>query len=162
MAGLHRSEFATRLGFRYEGPEYYQLFFDPRDEVDFSRALLKRVATEYTAHPALFAGCVAKNVFNFWFLGRTWMATQLNILAQGPLLVLALAGVGLLWKRRLLCGAGIMLMFAFYVMAVEVPIIGYARHSVPATPFLAIPASVSLVWIWQKCRTLVNKGTYES
>lgn len=158
-AGFARSALATQLGLRYEGIEYYQVFRDPRDEVKFSRALLKRVADGYRENPGFFAGCVAKNTLYFWFLGKTWTATQLNVLVQAPLLLLALGGAWLLWRQGLLQRSGLMLTFAIYIMAVDIPITGYARHSVPTTPFLAIPAGFAIVSTWQNWRKTRNEPT---
>ncbi len=148
-AGGERAKLAKRLGIPFEGVDYYQNFYDPKDEVVFNKALLKQVTAEYRREPALLAVCGGKNLlFNFWFLGKTWQATRLNGMIQVPLLALALGGVLVLWKRALVRRMGIILIFIFYVPAVHAPIIAHARHSIVIMPFLAILAGVSLVWIW--------------
>lgn len=156
-AAHQRNQFASQLGLPFEG-WYYQYFYSPRDEEQFNKALLQRVAMEYRQRPALLAQCVGKNLVNIWFLGKTWRATGLNALMQVPLLVLALGGGYLLWKRGLLRKMGIMLMFVLYIIAVQVPIIAHARHSIPVVPFLTILASISLVSIWHayKARAAEN------
>jgi 4-amino-4-deoxy-L-arabinose transferase-like glycosyltransferase len=148
QAGLRRAAIATELGAPFDGAYYYQVFFDPRDEWAFNRTLLERAKKEYADRPTLLAGCACKNLFNFWFLGKTWHATGINILVQVPLLVLALGGLFLLKKRGQLSRMGLILIFILSILAVHLPTIAHARHSVPLVPFLAIPASVSLVSIW--------------
>jgi 4-amino-4-deoxy-L-arabinose transferase-like glycosyltransferase len=148
-AGRERNELANRLGIPHKNT-YYPTFYDPRDEVVYNKSLLKSVATEYRKDPALLVRCAARNLFfNFWFLGRTWQATWLNVLVQVPFLLLALGGVYLLWKRRLLRRMGIILTFLVYMPAVHALIIAHARHSMVVVPFLAMFASVALVSLWR-------------
>jgi len=159
-AGLERSQFASRLRIPFTGTYYYQYFYDARDELALNKSLLAGVASEYRRHPTLLASCGGKNLFfNFWFLGKTWQATWLNMLVQVPLLALALSGIFVLRKRGLLRQIGIMLTFVLYVPAVHAPILADARHSMAVVPFLMILASVSLVSIWHAYRTHVPKET---
>jgi 4-amino-4-deoxy-L-arabinose transferase-like glycosyltransferase len=156
-AGFARAQLASQLGLPFTGP-YYQLFYTPQDEIKFNQALLKGVSAEYRSHPGVFARCTAKNVFfNFWFLGKRPQSTFLNLALQLPLLGLALAGVFILWKRGLLHQAAIVLLYIFYIPAVQSPIIAHARHSVLIVPFLAMLAAVSLVSAW---RALVACTSY--
>ncbi len=157
QAGLKRAAIAAELGVPFDGAYYYQVFFAPRDEWAFNKTLLQRAKKEYADHPALLADCACKNLFNFWFLGKTWHATGINMLVQVPLLVLALSGLYLLQKRGQLSQMGLILMFILSIMVVHLPTIAHARHSVPLVPFLAIPASVSLVSIWIQPRKLTQK-----
>jgi 4-amino-4-deoxy-L-arabinose transferase-like glycosyltransferase len=159
QAGRTRAAIAAELGLPFEGAYYYQVFFDPRDEWTFNKTLFERAKKEYADHPALLADCACKNLFNFWFLGKTWHATWLNMLVQAPLLILAIRGIYLLCKRGQLQQIGIMLTFIFCIVAVHLPTIAHARHSVPLVPFLTIPASVSLVSIWLKVRTHAQMQT---
>jgi len=146
-AGRERGELASSLGLRFEGAEYFQFFYDPRDEWAFNNLLLQRAREEYIRHPGLLAACIGKNLFNFWFLGKTWQVTELNVLIQAPLLALALSGLHLLRKRGLLSKMGIVLTFVLSIVAVHLPIVAEARYSIPVFAFLTIPASVSIVWI---------------
>jgi 4-amino-4-deoxy-L-arabinose transferase-like glycosyltransferase len=154
-AAQERNELARRLGASFEG-YYYQLFYNPRDELAFNKSLLQRVARNYGEHPTLLVRCVTQNLFNFWFLGKTWQVTWLNVLLQAPLLMLASTGVYVLWKRNLLRSIGVMLTFIVYMVAVHVPIIAHVRHSIPVIPFLAILASVSVISYWNQYRTQVQ------
>lgn len=154
-SAAERNKVANELGVPFKGG-YYQLFYSAKDEVAFNKKLLQQVAEEYREDPMLLARCVTRNLFNFWFLGKTWQATGLNILVQLPLLTIALGGVYVLLKRGRLRRVGIMLVFVLYVMAVHLPIIAHTRHSIPIVPFLAILASVSLVTIWREYRSRVE------
>ena len=156
-AGLERAELATQLGKPFVGP-YYQLFYTPHDEVAFNHALLNQVSTEYRRHPALLARCAAKNVFfNFWFLGKSWQSTLLNVMVQVPLLGLAIGGAAVLRRRGLLSKVSIALLYILYIPAVHAPIIAHARHSMLIVPFLVPLAAVSLVSAWRALR-MQNSG----
>jgi 4-amino-4-deoxy-L-arabinose transferase-like glycosyltransferase len=151
-AGQERDELAARLGVS-SGTEYYQVYANASDEWRVNNALLQGAKAEYVKHPVLYATCVARNALNFWFLGKTWAVTGLNTLIQVPLLILALHGLYLLWNRSSLRKMGIMLTFVLSILAVHMAIIAAARYSVPVIPFLAIPASISVMSIWRKCWT---------
>ena len=101
----------------------------------------------------MLAGCAAKNFFfNFWFLGKTPKSTVLNVLMQAPLLALALAGVVVFWKRKLLRNAGIILLYILYIPAVHAPMVAEARYSMMIAPFLVTLAAVFLVWAWRRVK----------
>ena len=152
-AGLERKELARQLGIPSIGP-YFQLFYTPQDELTFYRILLNRVSTEYRSHPEVLARCATRNLFfNFWFLGKTPKSVMLNVLVQAPLLALALAGVVILWKRKLLRDAGIILLYILYIPAVHAPMVAEARYSILIVPFLAILAAVFLVWAWRRIKS---------
>jgi len=156
-AGQERVELATALGVQ-SGNQYYQVFANARDEWKVNNALLQLAKAEYIQHPALYAGCVARNAFNFWFLGKTWVVTWLNMLIQVPFLMLAVSGFYLMWKRGLLRKMGIMLMFALSIVAVHMAIIAAARYSIPVIAFLTIPASISVLSIWHKLSAHAERG----
>ena len=150
-AGRERSDLATKLGLRFEGVYYYQVFYEARDEWGFYNGLLQRAEKTYVEHPSLLASCVGKNLFNFWFLGKTWTVTCLNMVIQVPVIVLALSGLHLLRKRGQLHRMGMMLTFALTIMFVTLPVIAAARYSIPVVAFLAIPASLSVLSMWHRC-----------
>ena len=157
-AGLIRADIATQLGLQFDGAYYYQVFFNPKDEWTFNQTLFKRGESEYARHPALLPTCACKNLFNFWFLGKTWHATWLNMVVQVPLLVLAVTGSFLLWRNGQLRRIGPIVAFIVCIEAVDLPIIAHARHSVPLVPFLAIPASLAALSIWSKCKVWARGG----
>jgi 4-amino-4-deoxy-L-arabinose transferase-like glycosyltransferase len=155
-AGQKRVELATKLGVQ-SGTQYYQVFADARDEWKVNNALLQGARAEYEKNPALFAACVARNAFNFWFLGKTWVVTWLNMLLQIPLLILAINGLYLLGKRGLLLKMGIMLTFVLSLVAVHLAVAAEARYSIPVVAFLSIPASVSVLSTCRKCWTYARR-----
>jgi 4-amino-4-deoxy-L-arabinose transferase-like glycosyltransferase len=137
-AAVERTEIASALGYSYKGGWYYQYFFTPEDEISFSNHLLTRVLTEYAGSPQVLAGCVAKNVFNFWFAGKNWRATANNLLLQFPFLLLAAIGAALAWRHGKQHVVAPMLLIGLYLMAVHIPVLAQARYSVPLIPFLSI------------------------
>jgi 4-amino-4-deoxy-L-arabinose transferase-like glycosyltransferase len=146
-AGKERNELATQLGLPFKDT-YFQVFYVSRDEIAFNKALLKATSKEYFKEPELFAACVGKNLFfNFWFLGKTWTVTKLNLLVQLPILILSAGGVYVAWKDRHLKKMGIILIFLAYVPLIHAPIIAHARHSLVIFPFLALFISLLLVSI---------------
>ena len=151
QAGVERNEFARALGIPFRGT-YYQFFYSPQDESNFNRRLAQQSMRTYRDDPLLLAQCAAQNVFNFWLLGKTWQTTALNALMQVPLILLALSGAYLLWKRDLLRHMGVMLTFALYMMLVHLPLIAHARHSIPLAPFMMMLVSVALMTIWHSYR----------
>ena len=146
-AGHERSRLATELGYPFEDGSYgyYQTFYRTNDELSFSKVLLGRVIDEYKQHPALFAEVVGRNLFNFWFAGKTQMATLANCVVQLPYLLLAMGGLVVGIRRRL---GGIVIPIALYVgyiVAIYVPILAQARYSVPLIPLLSILGAILLL-----------------
>jgi len=151
-SGIERAEVAGDLGLRVEDARYAEpVFYDARDEVAFSDVLVQRGMQEYIKDPGFFAACAGKNLFYFFFLGKTWSVTWLNVMIQLPALLLALGGLYALWTAGLLGKMGIMLTLAFSFLAVHLPVVAEARYSLPLFAILAIPASVSIISIWCKC-----------
>jgi 4-amino-4-deoxy-L-arabinose transferase-like glycosyltransferase len=149
-AGNVRAEFARAAGLKFKQSTnlYYLYFYDPRDELEFSSILGRAAVQNYMNAPLLLPTCAAKNVFHFWFSGRTWMVTFVTMLVQLPYIILAVAGlvVGLRGSRRSLFAP--LLLFIVYTVCVYVPILAQARYSVPLVPFLAILAAVPLTRRW--------------
>jgi hypothetical protein len=131
---------------------YLQEFYNVQDEARFASVLIQKTRDEYIKHPDLLAACAAKNFYNFWFLGKTWNITKLNMLIQVPVLVAVLSGIGSLWKRGLLRHLNIVLIFVGSILIAHLPVVAEARHSIPVLAFLAIPASASLESIWTRVR----------
>jgi 4-amino-4-deoxy-L-arabinose transferase-like glycosyltransferase len=146
-AAHERSRLATELGYPFEDGYYgyYQTFYHTNDEMSFSKFLLRRVVAEYRQHPTLFADVVGRNLFNFWFAGKTHAATIANCMVQLPYLLLAGAGLVIGIRQR---RGGIVILiglFIGYIVAIYVPILAQARYSVPLVPLLSILAAVTLM-----------------
>jgi 4-amino-4-deoxy-L-arabinose transferase-like glycosyltransferase len=140
-AALERDKLAVELGYPFKvvtDGYYYQPFYSTGDELSFSGYLVRRVFGEYEKDPLLCAKCMGLNLFNFWFAGKSWMSTGINLLVQLPYLVLALIGAVLCVKNKRFTVIGPMVLFILYVMAVHAPILAQARYSVPLIPLLSI------------------------
>jgi hypothetical protein len=152
-AGRIRGELARKLGMRFEGAEYLQTFYDAHDETAFNRILYETAGREYVRDPGLLVGCVGKNLFNLWFLGKTWDITKLNMLVQVPLLVLVFYGLWIVWLRGDLRKMGILLTYVGSIAMTHLLVVAEARYSIPVLAFLAIPAGVAAASILDKIRT---------
>ncbi|MGB6193946.1 MAG: glycosyltransferase family 39 protein [Terracidiphilus sp.] len=142
-AGRQRDQLATDLGYRFDGG-YYQVFFRTEDELSFSSFLVHRVVTDYRDAPGAFIQMLFRNVFNFWFTGKTPTATRLNLAVQLPYLLLATAGVVVGFRRQKRFVV-LMLLLIGYTMAVYLPILAQARYSIPLVPFLSLLGAMALV-----------------
>jgi 4-amino-4-deoxy-L-arabinose transferase-like glycosyltransferase len=149
-AGRIRGQLAHDLGMRFEGAQYLQTFYDARDEVAFNRILFERAKSEYLSDPRLFAGCVGKNLLNFWVLGKTWTVTQLNMLLQIPLLALVFCGLVIAWRRCELRNMGILLTYCGSILIVHLIVVAEARYSIPVLAFLSIPAAIAVTAIGER------------
>ena len=152
-AGRERGELARELGMRFEGVEYLQTFYDAHDETAFNRILYETAAKEYARNPGLLVGCVGKNLFNLWFLGKTWGITKLNMLVQVPLLALVFCGLTIAWRHGDLHKMGILLTYVGSIAMTHLLVVAEARYSIPLLAFLAIPAGVAVTSIWDKIQT---------
>jgi hypothetical protein len=151
-AGRKRGELARDLGMRFEGAEYFQMFYDAHDETTFERILYETARREYVRDPVLLIGCVGKNLFNFWFLGKTWDITKLNMVIQAPLVALVLYGLWIAWRRGDLPKMGLLLIYVGSIAITHMLVVAEARYSIPVLTFLAIPAGVAVTSIWDKVR----------
>jgi 4-amino-4-deoxy-L-arabinose transferase-like glycosyltransferase len=138
-----RNSLAADQGYRFK-PAYYQMFYDPQDEIKFNDSLARQVVQHYRDSPALFARCTTKNLLNFWFAGKTPRSTLVNVCVQLPFMLLALAGVFIEWRRLDRVTLAMLLLFVFYTMCVYAPIHALARYSVPLVPILAILAAIPI------------------
>jgi hypothetical protein len=157
-AGRQRSDLARDLGMRFEGVEYFQMFYAAHDELVFNRILAGTARKEYAQNPGLLAHCAAKNLFfNIWFLGKSWNVTKLNILLQVPVLALVCYGLAIVWRRGDIRKMAILLIFAGSIAVTHSLVIAEARYSIPVLAFLTIPASVGVICIWDLLRAHTSK-----
>jgi 4-amino-4-deoxy-L-arabinose transferase-like glycosyltransferase len=142
-AAAERFTIASELGYPYKDVKdgYYQSFYSTSDELRFSSYLAARVFGEYKSNPLLCVRCMAYNLFNFWFAGKSWMSTTGNVLVQLPYMILAVVGVVACSRNRRFAMIGPIVLLVLYVMAVHAPILAQARYSVPLIPLLSILAS---------------------
>jgi hypothetical protein len=147
-----RDKFALDSGYAFEdGPQgYYQTFYKTSDEIAFSHYLAELTLAKYKEHPLLFARCLGQNLFNFWFSGKTFTATALDVAVQLPYLLLALVGVIRSSKNENAKTVRILVLFVGYLMLIHAPILAQARYSIPLVPFLSVLAVSGIVSIAQK------------
>jgi hypothetical protein len=154
-ASRERDRVAFSLGYPFEDGQqgYYQTFYKSMDELRFSDFLFKRVVSEYRASPLLFVRCVGQNVLNFWFAGKTWTTTVLNMIVQIPYIAFAIVGSFGLLKGSQARTGGLLVLLIAYVIAVHIPILAQARYSIPLIPIVAILAAKGLAVVRSKDRT---------
>ena len=156
---IERAALAEELGLEGQDLQYaLPLFYDAKDELRLSNVLLNQGMEEYRNDPAFFASCAVENAFFYFFLGKTWLVTGLNMLVQVPFLILAASGLYVLKRQARLDQMAVMLIFVLSILIVHFVTIGEARYSVPVFAFLAIPASVSLVSMWQRYKLYGRHG----
>lgn len=152
-AGRRRADIARQLGMRFEGVDYFQMFYDAHDELAFNNMLTGEARNEYARHPGFLLGCFAKNLFfNLWFLGKTWSVTKLNMFVQLPALAIVFYGLWIVWRRGELCKMDILLLYAVSIAITHSLVIAEARYSIPVFALLTIPASVGVTSIWDALR----------
>jgi hypothetical protein len=147
-ASRQRGAIATGLGYKLKaGEEYYQFFYNPQDELNFSSYLFHKVVTTYHSSPSLCLKCMSFNLANFWIAGKNWQSRLLNCVVQLPLLICAVWGF-IICRRGNRCLGTLMMLLILYSMAVSVPILAQARYSVPLLPLTASLSAVALsTWL---------------
>ena len=146
-ASRERDKVAAQLGYAFEDGAngYYQTFYRTQDELNFSAYLMQQVKESYIRHPALLVRSMLQNLANFWFGGRTWMATAANLVVQLPYLMAAWVGLQILRRRGKLWNALPVLGLMLGVVAVHLPILAQARYSIPFVPLLACFAAGAII-----------------
>ena len=152
---------ATQLNLPHRSG-YFQYFFDEKDEVRFNRYLLKLVFDEYRRSPSLLLRCSFQNVFSFWFAGRMWQSTILNLLVQFPYLIFSCLGIYILTKQSKIRQVFPFLVIGVYFLFSHLPIIALARYSIPLVPFLALFSGLALDQLRVGFSKSPNQATSES
>jgi hypothetical protein len=142
-AAEERNRLAASQGMRFKA-DFYQFFYRTADEIAFNRTLSERSLARYRDNPALLARCAGQNLAHFWVLGKNGLATALNAALQLPLLALSIAGLFILRRRCPVSAWAPLALFIAYVVAVHLPLMAHARHSIPLVPLLAIFAGSAL------------------
>lgn len=127
-------------------------FLSSKDELEFADYLKKEAFNKYRTSPGLFVKCSTLNLFDFWFAGRTHMATLLNVLVQLPLIVFSGIGLVRIWRSGDIIGVLPIVLFIGYYMLVHLPIMALGRHSIPLVPLMSVFAAVGVVSIYKGIR----------
>jgi hypothetical protein len=142
-AAAVRGQMASQQGYHFKNM-YYQLFYDPHDELRFNHFLSSWVLAQYAHSPVLLVRCAGENAFNFWFRGKDRSATLANVAVQLPYLILGLLGIVLVAGTADLLTLGPLVLLLGYSFAIYLPILAQARYSIPLVPVLAIGAAIAL------------------
>lgn len=134
---------AKAEGYHFKG-DYYRYFYSVDEELDFNSRIWKEVRDEYINSPLLFVNCATQNVFKFWFAGKSWTATGLNVILQLPYIALAVAGAVMAYRKGDGRDVGPLVLIILYYMAVHVAVHAQARYSVPVIPLVSILAALPL------------------
>jgi 4-amino-4-deoxy-L-arabinose transferase-like glycosyltransferase len=148
-AARERAKLASSLGYPFRDG-YYQYFYSSKDEVAFNKFLLRKVVNEYFESPKLFLKCTTANLFNFWFAGKTWRVTGLNVIVQLPYLALFIVGACLAIRSGRGAIVFPMILIIIYLISVHSPIHAQARYSIPLVPFMSIFAGVVIEKLWER------------
>jgi 4-amino-4-deoxy-L-arabinose transferase-like glycosyltransferase len=145
-----RMAIAEAAGYRFEG-WYFPWFYSARDEVEFSRSLVKTATSYYIQNPGQFVRCTAMNLVKFWVAGTNELTSSLNALLQIPYLILAVCG-GVHLARR---GDGYVYLYPIlavvaYSMVIHAVSFAQARYSVPLVPLLAILGAYPVTELWTR------------
>lgn len=154
-AGNARTAVARNAGLKFKEMDnhYYLYFYDTRDELTYNHLLTERLKKLYLESPMLLPTCAAKNLFHFWFSGKNWRVTTLNVFIQLPYLLLAGFGFyfGLRGDRKALYVP--LLIFVAYTLCVYTPILAQARYSLHLSPILSLAAATALMRRWNSSRS---------
>ena len=117
----------------------------------FNSFLTHQVLQSYAKSPETLGKCATENLVNFWFRGKTWVATVANVGIQLHVcLLLALYGLKLGYRQADRVVLFQLLLFIGYTVAVYIPIHAQARYSIPLVPVLAIFAAIPIVRLWSR------------
>ena len=157
-AGDARAALARQQGYKFKEMDnlYYLYFFSPKDEITFNEYLAKTVMGHYRESPGLFISCVSKNLFHFWFSGRNWTVTAINVVIQLPYLVLGILGMIWGWRSENRPAFATFVLFIVYTMAVYLPILAQVRYSMHLIPLLCICAAIPVAGFWRKRAALAS------
>jgi 4-amino-4-deoxy-L-arabinose transferase-like glycosyltransferase len=142
----------------------------PGDDSAVSRVYRDKAFTYMGAHPQRLPVVLAARVGRDWSLfrpqdavseteGRPWWVTEWGLAVYYPLLVLAIGGAVVLWRRR--ASVWPLLVPAIIVILSTVVSYGRVRFRVEAEPVLVVLASVALAAIYTPWRRRRRGGPFE-
>jgi len=140
------------MGLRMRERDFFPQFYRVQDEISFSNELARRGWTQYREHPVLLARAIVHNCWAFWFQGRTYKATLINIIVMLPFILVFLCGAVVAVRRERRSWL-LVISIVMYVLP-HLVIIAVARYSAPVVPLMCIlaacilfmPALRNLMW----------------
>ncbi len=122
--------------------EFFPQFYRVQDEISFYNELGHRAWTQYREHPVLLARTIVHNCWAFWFQGRTYKATLINIIVMLPFILICLCGavVAVRRERR----SWILVIAVIMYVLPHLMIIALARYSAAIIPLMCVLAACIL------------------
>jgi 4-amino-4-deoxy-L-arabinose transferase-like glycosyltransferase len=122
--------------------EFFPQFYRVQDEIAFYNELGRRGWAQYREHPALLARTIAHNCWAFWFQGRTYKATLINIIVMLPFILISLCGAVVAVRRQRRSWI-LVIAVVMYIMPYLL-IISLARYSASVVPLMCVLAACIL------------------
>jgi 4-amino-4-deoxy-L-arabinose transferase-like glycosyltransferase len=116
--------------------EFFPQFYRIQDEIAFYDELARRGWTQYREHPALLMRTIVHNCWAFWFQGRTYKATLINIVVMLPFILISVCG-GVVAIRRERRSWILVIAIIMYVLP-HLVIIAVARYSAAVVPLMCV------------------------
>jgi 4-amino-4-deoxy-L-arabinose transferase-like glycosyltransferase len=140
-AGMEQLRIGHEMGLRMR-EDFFPQFYRVQDEILFYDELARQGWTQYMKHPALLARTVVHNCWAFWFQGRTYKATLINIIVMLPFMLIFLCGAVIAVRRE---GRSWILVISvvMYVLP-HLVIIAVARYSAAVVPLMCVLAACIL------------------
>jgi 4-amino-4-deoxy-L-arabinose transferase-like glycosyltransferase len=121
---------------------FFPQFYRVQDEIAFYDELARRGWTQYREHPALLARTIVHNCWAFWFQGRTYKATLINIVVMLPFILLSLCGAVVAVRRQR--RSWILVIAVVMFVLPHLVIIALARYSAAVVPLMCVLAACIL------------------
>src|ERR1700733_5646697 len=140
-AGMEQLRIGHEMGLRMR-EDFFPQFYRVQDEILFYDELARRGWTQYMKHPALLARTVVHNCWAFWFQGRTYKATLINIIVMLPFMLIFLCGAVIAVRRERRSWI-LVISVVMYVLP-HLVIIAVARYSAAVVPLMCVLAACIL------------------
>ena len=140
-AGMEQLRIGHEMGLRMR-EDFFPQFYRVQDEILFYDELARQGWTQYMKHPALLARTVVHNCWAFWFQGRTYKATLINIIVMLPFMLIFLCGAVIAVRRERRSWI-LVISVVMYVLP-HLVIIAVARYSAAVVPLMCVLAACIL------------------
>ncbi len=119
--------------------DFFPQFYRVQDEIAFYDELGHRGWTQYREHPVLLVRTIVHNCWAFWFQGRTYKATQINIIVMLPFILISVCGAVVAVRRQRRSWI-LVIAVVMYVLP-HLVIIAVARYSTAVVPLMCVLAA---------------------
>ena len=122
--------------------EFFPQFYSVQDEIAFYDELGRRGWAQYWEHPALLARAIVHNSWAFWFQGRTYKATLINVIVMLPFILISICGAVVAVRRDRRSWI-LVIAVTMYVIP-HLVIISLARYSAAVVPLMCVLGACNL------------------